>query len=371
MADIRDFLNKIKSAVYGKDVRQAIHDAIQQCYYDGKAGGNDLEARDRAAAAEARMDTFTRLPSGSTSADSELMDIRVGIDGTRYTTAGKAVREQIRDTHTIEVSVTEPTRDNTQMWINPNDIQKITLPGTNTELYTAVVKVRDTDGKWQSISAIKGESIYDIALRYGYVGKEEDLIKEMLSDGWVATCEKLATEKAGTDYVDEKCDELHNNIDESRRWKIVSDTTVDYEYPGYATSGSWSIPIEQDLLGFDEFYVVVSNGPDGLNNSNVLNHIYDRPFIVSMETVGQIGSIAIRPTIVTNDEWFAYSDVCQTLHLSDNDVLLYTSYVREGTALGSVVHAPVNELTINYNFETRGGYAGEKLTGLRLMVVAR
>lgn len=38
MAGIMDFLNKIKNAVYGKDVRQAIYDAIYRCYQD--ATGN-------------------------------------------------------------------------------------------------------------------------------------------------------------------------------------------------------------------------------------------------------------------------------------------------------------------------------------------
>ena len=45
MGNIQDYLDKIKNAVFGKDVRQAIHDGIQQCYYDGKAGTIDLEAR--------------------------------------------------------------------------------------------------------------------------------------------------------------------------------------------------------------------------------------------------------------------------------------------------------------------------------------
>lgn len=45
MANILDILNTISKAQYGRDVRQAIVDAISQCYADGKAGVTDLQAR--------------------------------------------------------------------------------------------------------------------------------------------------------------------------------------------------------------------------------------------------------------------------------------------------------------------------------------
>src|SRR5690625_3902111 len=46
MANINKELNQIKNAVYGKDVRQAIHDGIEKAYNDatsGGAGDTDLE----------------------------------------------------------------------------------------------------------------------------------------------------------------------------------------------------------------------------------------------------------------------------------------------------------------------------------------
>jgi hypothetical protein len=154
-SNIQTLLKNILSAVYGKDVRQSIHDGIKQCYYDGKAGAVDLEARETAEALSARMDTFTKLPSGSTSSNAELADIRVGIDGTTYASAGTAVRQQIKDTHVIAVSETEPVRENTQMWINPTEDEVITFPEVNDN----VINYDDTwsSKKIDSITAVKAD----------------------------------------------------------------------------------------------------------------------------------------------------------------------------------------------------------------------
>lgn len=58
---------------------------------------------------DARMDIFASLPSGSTSGNAELIDIRVGADGTTYSTAGGAVRGQISDLKDDIYFYSEPT----------------------------------------------------------------------------------------------------------------------------------------------------------------------------------------------------------------------------------------------------------------------
>ena len=89
MADsnIEQLLKQILDTKLGKDMRQAIHDGIEQCYEDGKVGAVDLVAREQIANLVAN--------EGSTEKDSELVDIRVGVDGKAYDSAGEAVRGQI------------------------------------------------------------------------------------------------------------------------------------------------------------------------------------------------------------------------------------------------------------------------------------
>lgn len=54
---------------------------------------------------KARMDEFASLPDGSTTGDAELIDGRVGYDGTTYTNIGNAIRGQIAD---LKSDLTDP-----------------------------------------------------------------------------------------------------------------------------------------------------------------------------------------------------------------------------------------------------------------------
>ena len=68
MATIIENLKKILEARYGKDVRQAIHDSIENCYNDGKAGSIDLQARHDIEEIGTKIETVESIAKGKNQA---------------------------------------------------------------------------------------------------------------------------------------------------------------------------------------------------------------------------------------------------------------------------------------------------------------
>ncbi|MEN2138925.1 hypothetical protein, partial [Streptococcus pneumoniae] len=130
---IDKYLKVIKEGVFGRDVRQAIHDGIEQVYEDATFDGNTnmevakargtnstlserLQNMDGTVASYAKEveTTGKRLDgivanAGNGSVPSELIDMRTGADGRVHITAGAAMREQFKSALTGERQIASPS----------------------------------------------------------------------------------------------------------------------------------------------------------------------------------------------------------------------------------------------------------------------
>ena len=114
-----------------------------------------------------RMDTFTSLPSGSTTGDSELKDIRVGANGITYNTAGDAVRgqyKQLKDKIVYletNVTVTDGERGHrTNAVLDMSQPIYVSITPTTTNTFNAFITHGETEVQFLTALDITGGETY-------------------------------------------------------------------------------------------------------------------------------------------------------------------------------------------------------------------
>lgn len=92
MAIISDKLNKILSAVFGKDVRQALHDGLEAVNNETIAATNlSRRTEKRQDTLEVKFDEQIKNMTLQDPSSAEIVDARVKEDGTAFETLGKRI----------------------------------------------------------------------------------------------------------------------------------------------------------------------------------------------------------------------------------------------------------------------------------------
>lgn len=186
---IENHLNTIIKGVFGRDVRQAIHDAIEEAYNDAISGGDaNMEVSlargfyDSLGARLNNLDTIYNLSkdeinsltsqisnliatAGNGTIPSELSDMRTGSDGYSYLTAGDALRTIGK---VVENSFKVPLKLSTGYYINATNggVAQHTNQQYKATDYIDVggVKTVKIDSKFSGAS--DGYAFYDLNKKY-------------------------------------------------------------------------------------------------------------------------------------------------------------------------------------------------------------
>lgn len=137
-----------------------------------------------------------------------------------------------------------------------------------------VARIRNSKGEFEGIPALTGENIYEMAVRNGYLGSEEEYLAEIISDGWVTGIAKLQTD---VEAVEDDVASLETKVENLETDKVTATTytatlTADgWTYNSDTDSAKQSITIEG--LSTTDIIVVDINMPNSAYMDTIRGHV--------------------------------------------------------------------------------------------------
>ena len=259
--------------------------------YESRIDGIIEDQNEQITILEGRVNNLATIDPGSitTTADAELVDIRVKIDGTTAASAGDAVREQISDLNTEVVKINGDLYDRTNNFINPDTVLlgKKYVPGAGTPIQndaswnlTELIDVSDWDGSeplWFKSYGFTDYATGYRAIVYCFDGNEDYIATAASSTGTAAAFSappyrcKVFTLTSGTVYIRVQ---YYSSIDGYNNSAFYADTWTDtyqpyYGVPYMTTAGVQNI-IDNNFSIPTVTYTTVKTGMSTLQDVNAI-----------------------------------------------------------------------------------------------------
>ncbi len=324
MASITELVNKIRNAIFGKDVRESIAGAIEQCYEDASKNGN---ANMEVSEARGSFETLNERLNNTDNIKADKVELQTEINKRENADSGlqAQINGLVSGSPLVASSVEEMT-DTTRIYVNT------------------------TDGHWYTYN---GTTWIDGGVYQSTELGDETVTVEKLSTDLVNVGEATGTEIQLLDALDSNIKNLIMNLGNEEIIKVISfgsrniiknikaGTSETKNGLTFESNSDGSVHIFGTCNALTQFYMQV-NGNEILKKGD---------YIIS----GGMENAEIGAKIIINENktWMSTSEDKEvTFSLDEKGILdQYYILIEEGTTIDATIYPMFEFGSISHNFE--------------------